>query len=63
MPIDSKELTKDIFMKELNRLKGLATKNAKKDLFGSNELTDEQLDVKDELSELRDKQGIGSPNQ
>ena len=63
LPIDSKELTKDIFMKELNRLKGLATKNAKKDLFGSNELTDEQLDVKDELSELRDKQGIGSPNQ
>ena len=63
LPIDSKELTKDIFMKELNRLKGLATKNAKKDLFGSNELTDEQLDVKDELSELRDKQGIGNPNE
>ena len=63
LPIDSKELTKDIFIKELNRLKGLATKNAKKDLFGSNELTDEQLDVKDELSELRDKQGIGSTNQ
>jgi hypothetical protein len=60
LPIDSKELTKDLLMKELSRLKGLATKNAKKELFGSKETTDEELDANDELKDLRDEQGIGN---
>jgi len=60
LPIDSKELTKDLLMKELGRLKGLATKNAKKELFGSKETTDEELDANDELKDLRDEQGIGN---
>ena len=60
LPIDSKELTKDLLMKELGRLKGLATKIAKKELFGSKETTDEELDANDELKDLRDEQGIGN---
>ena len=63
VPIDSKKLTKDVFIKEINRLKGLATRTAKKQLFGFLEYSDEQLDAKDELKDLRDEQGIGVPNE
>ena len=63
VPIDSKKLTKDLFIKEINRLKGLATRTAKKELFGFLEYSDEQLDAKDELKDLRDEQGIGVPNE
>jgi len=63
LPIDSKKLTKDLFMKSLNKLKGLATRNAKKELFGLKELTDEQIDAKDELSNLWEEQGIGNEDE
>jgi hypothetical protein len=63
LPIDSKKLTKDLFMKSLNKLKGLATRNAKKELFGLKELTDEQIGAKDELSNLWEEQGIGSEDE
>jgi hypothetical protein len=63
LPIDSKKLTKDLFMKSINKLKGLATRNAKKELFGLKELTDEQIDAKDELSNLWEEQGIGNEDE
>jgi len=63
LPINSKELTKDLLVKELDRLKGLATRKVKKDLFGLKELSNEELDAKDELSDIRYNQGIGTEKQ
>jgi hypothetical protein len=59
LPLNSKELSKDEFFKELNRLKGMATREAKKELFGLKELTPEQSDLNSKLKEARDMQGIG----
>ena len=59
LPIDSKELTKEQLTKEINRLKGMATRNAKKDLFGLKEINQEDIDANSQLQYLRDTQGIG----
>ena len=59
LPIDSKELTKEQLTKEINRLKGMATRNAKKDLFGLKEVNQEDIDANSQLQYLRDTQGIG----
>jgi hypothetical protein len=59
LPIDSKELSKEQLTKEINRLKGMATRNAKKDLFGLKEVNQEDIDANSQLQYLRDTQGIG----
>jgi hypothetical protein len=63
LPIDSKELTREQFTKEINRLKGMATKNAKKDLFGLKEVSQEDIDANSELQNMRNAQGIGKQDE
>jgi hypothetical protein len=59
LPVDSKKLDKESFMKAVNKLKGLATIIAKEELFGTKELTDEEREAKEELKYLWLDQNIG----
>jgi len=53
--------TKDDIMKEINRLKTLATKNIKKELFGEKVEPEEYL--QEDLKLTREELGIGSPEE
>lgn len=57
-PIEGKDaVSKDELYKEINRLKGIATKSVKKKLFGEKEAQDPY--IKSELDYQRDELGIG----